>query len=185
MQGNFFCQKYLKVYYFYPEFQPLIETASESIIFVRFTNFEVTKSLVNFLSIFDDFCEIIYNDREFLKIVTTGRHRGLRFTYVKHNLLQQSRFSRPLDLNTTHIILFKSPRYYSQIENLEKQLKKSVFLKRATEDTFGHLLIELDPKTTEGLRYRSNVVGLSPSIFHLPPSKTLPTKIDNEREKRT
>ena len=188
VQGKSFYPKYLKVFYFYREFQPSFKNTAKNIDFIRFTNFDVTKSLENCLLIFDDSCEEIFNDREFLKLVTSGRHRGLHVIYVKHNLFQQSRFSRTLDLNTTHIILFKSPRDISQIEFLGKQLNNSVFLKsayeKATAEPFGHLLIDLDPKTTEGLRYCSNVVGLSPSIFYLPPSRALPTKIVNEGEKR-
>ena len=57
----------------------------------------------------------IFNDQEFSKLATAGRHKNLSVIYVKHNLFQQSRWLRTIDLITTHIILFKSPRDVQQI----------------------------------------------------------------------
>ena len=117
-----------------------------------FHKFRRSKKPKKLSLIFDDSCGEIYNDREFLNIVTSVRHRVVQVIYVKPNLFQQSRISRTLDLNTPQIIMFKPPRdISSQLEFLEKQLKKSVFLKstheKATAETFGHLLFDLDPKT--------------------------------------
>ncbi len=109
LKGTTFYPKYEAIYYFYRELQPQFQSAPTNIEFVRFVNFDITKNLENCLLIFDDSCEEIFNDKEFVKIVTSGRHRGIHVIYVKHNLFQQSKFSRTLDLNTTHIILFKSP----------------------------------------------------------------------------
>ena len=70
--------------------------------------------------------------------------------YTKHNLFQQSRWSRAIDINTTHIDLFKSPGDVHQIDYLDKQLDKFVFLRDcyylATSETFSHLLIDLNAK---------------------------------------
>ena len=93
---------------------------------------------------------------------------------VKHNLFQQSKWSRTIDLNTTRIILFRSPRDIQQINYVGKQLSNTNFLKDsydlATKQPFGHLLIDLDPKTTNSLRYCSNFVppGTKMSICRLP-----------------
>ena len=115
-QGNSFYTKYLKVYYFFREFQPLFKTAAKSIDFIRFTSFDVRTTIEKCLRKFDDSCEEIYNEREFLNIVRSGSYRGLHAVYVNHNLFQRSRFSRTLDLSPTHIIIFKSPRDISQID---------------------------------------------------------------------
>ena len=81
----------------------------------------------------------------------------------------QSKWSRTIDLNTTHIILFDSPRDTQQIEYLGRQLSKAVFLKEcytdAVAEPHGHLLIDLNPKTSECLRFCSNIVGPGPTIF--------------------
>ena len=74
-----------------------------------------------------------------------------------------------------------------QIEYLGRQLNKAVFLKEcytdAVAEPHGHLLIDLDPKTSECLRFCSNIVGPGPTIFYLPSSQAKITEINNEREK--
>ena len=75
--------------------------------FVKFDGFDRLRYIENLLLVFDDSCEEIYNDKEFVRLATAGRHRGLNVFYVKHNLFQQSQWSRTIDLNTSHILLFK------------------------------------------------------------------------------
>ena len=108
--------------------------------------------------------------------------------YVKHNLFQQRKWSRTIDLNTTHFILFKSLRDIQQKSYIGKQLNNTNFLKDsydlATKQPFGHLLIDLDPKTTGSLRYCSNIVPVGHTrIFYLPSSKAVITHLTNERER--
>ena len=157
------------------------------VTFKKYANLEFLNSLANCLLIIDDSCEEIYNDKEFVKLATAGRHKNINVIYIKHNLYQQSKWSRTIDLNTTHIILFKSARDIQQVEFLGKQLNLVKFLKYcyqlATKEPFGHLLIDLDPKTSDCLRYCSNITEPGPSIFYLPPDKAETTPLNNEREK--
>ena len=137
---------------------------------------------------FDDSCEQIYNDNEFVKLATAGRHKRSDVNYVKHNLFQQSCWSQAIDLNTSHIILFKPPRDIQQLEHLGRQLNLTKFLRScyelATKDTYGHLITDLDPRTSDCLRYFSNITPPGPSNFYLPLSKAEPvTPMTNEREK--
>ena len=137
--------------------------------------------------VFDDTCEEIFNEKDFVKLATAGRHKNVYVIYVKHNLFQQSKQSRTIDLNTTHLILFKSPRDTQKIDYLGRQLNNAKFLRPAyqlaTKEDFGHLLIDLDTKTSECLRYLSNIVPPSPTIFYLPSSKAVITSLENERER--
>ena len=137
--------------------------------------------------VFDDSCEEIFNDKEFSKLATAGRHKKISVIYVKHNLFQQSKWSRTIDLNTTHIIIFKSPRDVQQIGLIGRQLNNTQFLREsyelATKQPFGHLLIDLDPKTSDALQYSSNIVPPGPSIFYLPPAKAVITNLTDERER--
>ena len=123
----------------------------------------------------------------FSKLANAGRHKNLSVIYVKHNLFQQSKWSRTIDLNTTHIILFKSPRDVQQIGLIGRQLNNTQFLKEtyelATKQPFDHLLIDLDPKTSDVLRYYSNIVPPGPSIFYLPSAKAVITDLTNETER--
>ena len=137
--------------------------------------------------VFDDTCEEIFNEKDFVKLATVGRHNNVHVIYVKHNLFQQNKQSRTIDLNTSHLILFKSRRDIQQIDYLGRQLNNAKVLRHAyqlaTKEDFGHLLIDLDPKFSECLRYSSNIVSPSPTIFYLAPSKTVITSLENERER--
>ena len=97
-----------------------------------------------------------------MKIATSGRHRKFYVINVKHNLFQQSKWSRTIDLNTTHIVLFKAMRDIQQIEYLGKQFNCLQLLKNAyklaTAQPYGHLIIDLDPKTSQGLRFSSQLI---------------------------
>jgi hypothetical protein len=186
-----FHPNFRKIYFFYQEYQDIYEQIRRMQIDIHFmpcVDFEMIKDLSDCLLIFDDSCEEIYSDKHFVKLATSGRHRNVHVIYVKHNLFFQSKFSRTIDLNNTHMLLFKSPRDVNQIRYLGKQLNNSQFLadayQKATIAPYGHLLIDLDPKTSDCLRYCSNIVGPEPSIFYLPSSKAIITPITNDREIR-
>ena len=106
---------------------------SEIIFPTKISGFEFISQLENCLLVFDDSCEQIFNDKEFSKLATAGRYRNISVIYVKHNIFQQSKWSRTIDLNTTHIILFKSPRDIQQITYVGKQLNDTNFLKESYE----------------------------------------------------
>ena len=126
------------------------------------------KNLSNCLLIFDDSCKEIFDEKEVVRIATSGRHRKLHVIYVKHNLFHQSKWSRTIDLNTTHIILFKSFRDIQQIEYLGTQLKGLQLIKNAyklaTAEPFGHLMIDPDPKTSQG-NFHRNLLDLILQFF--------------------
>ena len=66
--------------------------------------------------------------------------------------------------------------------------KKGEFLRetyrKATSEPYGLLLVDLDPKTSDYLRFASNITPPGPSIFHLPSELARETNLTNEREKR-
>ena len=186
---NTFSPKFQSIFYFYQHKQPKFESLERNlnIQFKKFTSFEFISELEDCLLVFDDSCEEIFNDKEFSKLATAGRHKNISVIYVKHNLSQQSKWSRTINLNTTNIILFKSPRDVQQIGLIGRQLSNTQFLKEsyelATKQPFGHLLIDLDPKTSDVLRYCSNIVPPGPSIFYLPSAKAVITNLTNETER--
>ena len=89
-------------------------------------NLEFVDSLKNndtkYLLIFDDSCEEICKSKAFVDIATAGRHRGLSTIYTKHNLFHQSKLGRDVELQNTHIVLFKSHRDVMQVTTLSTQL---------------------------------------------------------------
>ena len=106
-----------KKYVFYQHSQPLydvMQKENENLEFVQGVNFEFIDCLKNngtkYLLIFDDSCEEICNSKAFIDIAIAGRHRGLSAIYTEHNLFHQSKLGRDVELQNTHIVLFKSPR---------------------------------------------------------------------------
>ena len=175
-----------KIFYFYQFDQPLFHLNKlRNLEFIQGIDFDFIKSLPNdgtrYLLIFDDSCEEICSSKEFQTIATAGRHKGLNVIYIKHNLFHKSSLGRDIELQLTHIVLFKNPRDVQQVKHLGKQLglgsELDIWYKNATQKPFGHLLIDLSPKTFEHLRFCS---GFDPSIFYLPKEKARTTIIDDE-----
>ena len=129
LQGKTFFPKFGNVILLYREMQPIYVTFEQKfgVNLKTFVALKFTQNIENYLLIFDDSCEEIF-DKEFVKLATAGRHRNIHVIYLKHNLYQQSRWSRTIDLNTTHLILFKSPRDVQQVDYLGKQLNLVCFL---------------------------------------------------------
>ena len=98
----------------------------ENLEFVRGANFEFIDSLKNngtkYLLIFDKSCDEICNSKVFVDIATAGRHRGLSTIYIKPKLFHQSKLGRDVELQNSHIVLFKSPRDVMQVITLSTQL---------------------------------------------------------------
>ena len=119
----------------------------------------------------DNSCEEICNSEAFVDIATAGRYRGLSTIYIKHNLFHQSKLGRDVELQNTHIVLFKSPRDVLQVTTLSTQLGLGSELvdwyRDATSVPFGHLLIDFSPRTDDRLRYCTNS-GSVPSKFYIP-----------------
>ena len=98
----------------------------ENLEFVRGVNFEFIDSLKNnstkYLLIFDESCENFRNSKAFVDIATIGRYWGLSTFYIKHNVFHQSKLGRDVELQNTHIVLFKSPRDVMQVTTLSSKL---------------------------------------------------------------
>ena len=179
-----------KIHYFYQHYQSLYGLMSKDakkIAFIEGVDFEFIQNLPNngtkYLLIFDDSCEEISSSRDFVRIATDGRHKGLSTIHIKHNSFHQSRLGRDIELQNTHIVLFKSPRDVLQINTLSQQLGLGSQLKdwytKATSIPYGHLLIDLTPKTVHSLRFCTNS-GSIPFIFFLPQHKQQTTFLNVE-----
>ena len=78
---------------------------------------------------------------------------------------------RDVELQNTHMVLFKSPRDVLQVNTLSQQLGLGYQLKKwyqdATSVPYGHLLIDLTPKTVNSPSFCSNS-GSVPTKIYLP-----------------
>ena len=188
-----FQPKFDKIYFFYQHSPPLYDVVQkeiENLEFVHGVNSELIDSSKNngtkYLLLFDDSCQKICNSKAFVDIATAGRHRGLSTTYIKHNLFHQSKLGRDAVLQNTHIVLFKSPRDVMQVTTLSTQLGLGSELvdwyRDATSVLFGHLLIDLLPRTDKRLRYCTNS-GSVPSKFYIPERLKHLRNLDDEHTK--
>ena len=89
-------------------------------------------------------------------------------------MFHQSKLGRDVELQNTHIVLFKSPRDVLQINTLSQQLDLGSQLKEwyqdATSVPYGHLLIDLTPQTVDSLRYCFSS-GSVQTICYLPANR--------------
>ena len=138
----------------------------------------------NYILIFDGSCDEISRSKQFEKLAIAGRHRKLSCIYIKHNLFHKSANGRDTELQTTHIVLFKSPRDVQQIDLLGKQLGLGNTLRKwyahATSLPNGHLMIDLSPETNDLLRYSTDVTSF-PTKFFLPSSRSRVTQINDQK----
>ena len=161
-----FQPKFDRSYFFYQHSQPpydVMQKEIENLEIVRVLIFEFIESLKNngtkYLLLFDDSCEEICNSKALVEIATAGRHRGLSAIYIKHklsHLFHQSKLGRDVELQNIHIVLFQS-RDVMQVTTLSTQLDLGSELvdwyRDATSVPFGHLLIDVLPRTDDRLRY--------------------------------
>ena len=98
----------------------------DNLEFVQGINFEFSDSVKNngtkYWLIFDSFYEEICNSQAFVHFDTAERLRGLSTSYIMHNLFHQSEIGRDIELQNTHIVVFKYHRDVMQISRLSAQL---------------------------------------------------------------
>ena len=101
-----------------------------------------------YLIIFDDSFEEIYIQKRLLEAIA-GKNCGLRTIYIRQNFFHQSKHGRDVDLQNTHIVLFKAPRDVMQVKMLSVQLRFGPELvdwyQNATSVPYSHSLIDLSP----------------------------------------
>ena len=148
----------------------------------RFLKKQRYKVLANF----DESCEQICNSKAFVDIATAGRHLGLSTIYIKHNLFHQSKLRGDVELQNTHIVIFKCIRDVMQVLTLSTQLglgsELNDWCQDATSVHFGHLLIDFLPRTGDRLRYCTNT-GSFPSEFRIPDRLKQSKNLDDKHTK--
>ena len=96
LSRNTFYPKFSNIIFLYREMPQIYNKIEKSlgVTFKKYAKLEFLNSLANCLLIIDDSCDEIYNDKEFVKLATAGRHKNVHVIYIKHNLYQQSKWSR-------------------------------------------------------------------------------------------
>ena len=180
-QAKIFSPSFDKIIYFYNHYQEhygtILMNCESTHVDIEFLQGLEWKSLEKveaqkkrILLVLDDLFEEAEKSKEFLALVIAGRHRNIHLVVLRHNLFQQTKSSKTIDLNVTQIILFNSPRDSEQIGILGRQLGERHLTmeayKRATRKPFGHLMIDLDVRSSKTLRCSSQCSGDEPSLFY-------------------
>ena len=168
----------------------LMQKEIDNLEFVQGVHFKfinpLKKNGTKYLLSFDDSCAEICNSKAFVDIATASRRRGFSTIYIKHNLFHQSKLGRDVELQNTHIVLFKSPRDVHLVATLAVQLGIGSALvdwyRDATSVHFGHLLIDLSQRTDDRLRYCTNRGNIS-SKFYVPDNLKHFKYLDDEHTK--
>ncbi len=159
-----------KIVFCYSVFQKLYERIKQEIPRVEFfqglptsEDLEVFES-AHTLLILDDLGEQLINDLNTCLLFTQGcHHRGFSVMRISQNIFEQGKFARSIAINSSYIVLLKSPRDVKQIKVLGSQIfdSEAKRLIEAYEDStsteFGYLILDLLPFTDKNLRMRTNV----------------------------
>ena len=129
--------------------------------FIQGVDFELIANLpadgTKHLLIIDDSLDILSKSQKFNAIAPTGRRRSLNCVYIKHYFFHKNETGRDAKLQTTHTVLFKSPRDLQLSDILGRQLCLGKQLKQwyddATQEPYSHLTIDLKSNTPDLLRY--------------------------------
>ena len=131
-------------------------------------------------------CEGIWIPKNFVDFATAGTHRGSSNIYCKQNMFHQSKLGWYVELQNTHIVIFKSPRDVVQVSTLSAQLglgsNLADWYRDATSLPYGPLLNVLSPRTDDRLRYCTNT-GSNPLNIYFPERLKHLNSLDDEHTK--
>ncbi len=172
-----------KIVFCYSVFQKLYEKMKEEIENIEFfQGLPTSEDLEKFetdhtLLILDDLGESLVNDKNTCLLFTQGcHHRGFSVMRISQNIFEQGKFARSIALNSSYIVLLKSPRDVKQIKVLGSQIFDSERhrLLEAYEDStskiHGYLILDLLPFTDKNLRMRTNIFQGEDLIVYMSPS---------------
>ena len=92
-----------------------------------------------------------------------SRHNQISVILLSQNLFHQSKHSRDISLSTRYFVLLRNVRDRAQFSHLARQIYPEnpaslcAALRDAWSAPFAYLLIDLDPSTDEGMRFRTNI----------------------------
>ena len=171
-QEEIFSPSFDKIIYFYKHYQQYYGTILMDCQSKHIENKFIQGLEWNFLQkaeahkkkillVLEDLFDEAAQSKDFLALVVAGRHRNVHLMVSRHNLVQRTRNSKTIDLNVTKIILLHNPRDSEQILVLGRQLEERhatmVTYKRAIRKPFGHLMIDLNVRSSKPLKYSSIV----------------------------
>lgn len=180
---NFVDTKFIKIYWFYSEWQDGYEDCQDVTFIAGMPDnldeyLEITGPK---MMVFDDMMTQCAQSELIAKAFTQKRHhQNLSIVLILQNLLCQGKVMRNVHLNAQYIVLFQNPRDRSQFGHIARQLepKHSKALVEAYMDAtakpYSHLLVDLKPFTPGVLRYRSECLSKDRQIVYVIGSSSMP-----------
>ena len=150
----------IKVPWCYGEFQELYKSPVAVTVNITYveglpSEDELKKEMCD-ITVVDDLMYETAEDKRLANMFTKGSHHvGYSLFYVVQNFFHRSKQMRTITLNAHYVILMKSGRDLNQIMHFGRQIfpnKPNYFLEvynDATTSTFGYLLVDLRPETSE------------------------------------
>ena len=146
----------------YPPTNPL-----DNVLYIRGEPNDINeRAKENSLIIIDDYMDELKNSVVLTNLMTKGvHHRKLTVIYLTQNLFHSGKHNKTRRLNTSYMILFKSPQDLSSIDYLSRQLFPDAkhFLTQVYQHTtsstpYSYLLLDLHAETPNHLRLRTNIL---------------------------
>jgi hypothetical protein len=152
-----------KIIYYYAEWQTLYEK-----MMIEINNITFMKGLPdiidfeNVVIVLDDLMSDVIENQSLLNLFTVGsHHKKISTIFLTQKIYEKGKYARTISLNCQYMVLFKNLRDQSQVLHLSRQLYpgdtkffQEVF-KLATEEKYGHLILDLKQKSNNSLRLRS------------------------------
>ena len=111
--------------------------------------------------VIDDLMEEANKRSDVKSLFTRGRHLNVSVLFLTQNLFHRGKNNRDISLNTDYMILFRNPRDVSIVNHIGKQMGDIVLMKeaykKATENPFSFLVVDMRCDSIDRLRFRSNV----------------------------
>lgn len=125
--------------------------------------------------VLDDLMTEINASKHIEKLWTIHSHHfKMTVIYLAHNMYQKSPSARTISLNTQYYVLFKNHRDFQQIQYFGRQIygnKSGCFDKAyqlATARPWGYLLVDLNSKSEDKYRLRTNIFPNEDTIVYVP-----------------
>lgn len=154
------------VYYFYNVYQPQFDSwegvhFEQGICTMQWIRDNIRPEH-NATIVMDDVAKQMSADTA--EIFTVASHHfNVNIVLILHNLFDRSPPFREISINSKYLCIFKNPRDQSSIMNFAKQydpgnVRRILNIFRdATKEPYSYLFIDMDQKTSEDYRLRSNI----------------------------
>lgn len=158
-----------KIYIYYSVWQPLYDQLEDIAIFRRgipsvsdIESLQEYSEIGGSLVIIDD--QALSINKDIATIFTvTARHTHVSLVLLTQNLFSKQQYFRDISLQASYFVLFKNPRDNSSIRFLANQMSPNnnryVYeaYQHALRRPYSYLLIDLDQKTNDNTRLRTNI----------------------------